>query len=176
MSGITPGVAAALIVLAVAVLQAVLRNALTLILTDRLQETHTAVEWSIISRFFLNSDWPILLRSESVSSRSASRNIAIITWAKPFGLLLLAVAAVVTPLGIHEGISLSSSSTNVEFVYVADQSVFGSGTPPRNTKVGFSRTCTNRRCPGEPDMGNVTTVTTLSNDTNVSSTYYTRAP
>src|SRR5690348_795648 len=111
------GVASALIAAGIAILQFVLPNALALVLTSNLSDTHSAVTWSVVSRFILSSDWPLFLRSDHVASPSVAPRIAVVTWTKPLGLLLAAVAAVVTPLGLYDGIFPSRSLELVTFVH-----------------------------------------------------------
>jgi len=156
MIELTVGVAAACIAAGIAILQFLLHNALALVLAGNLSETQSAVTWSVVSRFFLSSDWPLFLRSESVASAAVSRRVSLVTWIKPLGLLLAAVAAVVTPLGLHDGLLPAQNTEVVSFVYASDPGPIGRGTPARNTELGFSRECADILCPGEPDLGNVT--------------------
>lgn len=93
------GVASAFVAAGIAILQFVLPNALALVLAGSLADSHSAVTWSVASRFLLSTDWPLALRSDAASSDTVPRRIAFLTYLKPFTLMLLAVAAVVTPLG-----------------------------------------------------------------------------
>lgn len=168
MVEITVGAASACIAAGIAVLQFIIPNALALVLTGTLSESHSAVTWSVVSRFLLTSDWPLILRSETASSTSVARKIAFITWIKPVALLVASIAAIVTPLGLHNGIYPSTSHQEVDFVYAADGGPLGSGTHARNTQLGFSRICRSIACPGERELGNITLPSTydLSMQTN----------
>jgi len=156
MVELTVGVVSAFIAAGIAVLQFLLPNALALVLAGNLSDTHSAVTWSVASRFFLSSDWPLFLRSDSAASTAVSRRISLVTWVKPVGLFLAAAAAVVTPLGLHDGILPSQHTEIVSFVYAVDPGAIGTGTPARNNDLGFSRVCSDILCPGERDLGNVT--------------------
>jgi len=93
------GVASAFIAAGIAILQFVLPNALALVLAGSLSDSHSAVTWSVVSRFLLSTDWPLALRSDTAASDTVPRRIAFLTYLKPFTLMLLAIAAVTTPLG-----------------------------------------------------------------------------
>ena len=57
-------------------------------------------------------------------------------------LALIAVAAIVTPLGLYEGLVGQVESSSQSFHYLEDPSTFGLGTPPRTTASGtWSRIC-----------------------------------
>lgn len=64
----------------------------------------------------------------------------MVTSLKRFLAVLIAIAAVVTPIGLYESIVASDSPTNSPFHYVQDSSTFGLGTPPR-TDLPWSRFC-----------------------------------
>ncbi|KAK5087844.1 hypothetical protein LTR05_002059 [Lithohypha guttulata] len=175
MVELTIGVASACIAAAIALLQFIIPNALALVLTGTLSESHSAVTWSVVSRFLLSSDWPLFLRSESASSNAVAGNIAVITWIKPLTFLITAIAAVVTPLGLYDGIYPATNVQEVTFVYAADRGPLGSGTPARNVEFGFSRICSEFACPGESELGNITQPTTY-NGTNVTSVWRIASP
>ncbi|KAK5072463.1 hypothetical protein LTR64_005065 [Lithohypha guttulata] len=165
MVELTIGVASACIAACIALLQFVIPNALALVLTGTLSESHSAVTWSVVSRFLLSSDWPLFLRSDSASSNAVAGNIAVVTWIRPLTLLIAAIAAIVSPLGLYDGIYPATNIQEVAFVYAADRGPLGSGTPARNVDFGFSRVCAEFACPGEPELGNITQ-TTIYNGTN----------
>ncbi|KAJ4539556.1 hypothetical protein HRR80_007249 [Exophiala dermatitidis] len=63
---------------------------------------------------------------------------------------VVAVAAVVTPLGLYDDIAPSKEPQPVPFVYMADAGPMGYGTPPRSD-LGFTRICGATlpvQCPG----------------------------
>jgi hypothetical protein len=55
-------------------------------------------------------------------------------------LVLLAVTAIVTPLGLYEGIVADPAKENAVFHYIRDTTPMGYGTPPR-TDTSWSRVC-----------------------------------
>lgn len=59
----------------------------------------------------------------------------LVTWA----LLLIAVAGIITPLGLYDEF-VQTRSVQVTFKYLPDTSPFGIGTPPRSN-LSFSRIC-----------------------------------
>ncbi len=93
------GVASACIAAGIAILQFILPNTLALLLSGSLSDSHSAITWSVVSRFLLSTDWPLALRSDAAASDTVPRRIAFLTYLKPFTLMLLAIAAVMTPLG-----------------------------------------------------------------------------
>jgi hypothetical protein len=56
--------------------------------------------------------------------------------------VLIAVAGVVTPLGLYEAL-VQADNIQPQFQYINDTSPFGYGTPPRNN-YSFTRTCADR--------------------------------
>lgn len=75
--------------------------------------------------------------------------VSIATYFGVFVAALVAIAAVITPLGLYDAIS-TGHSDSVAFTYARDPSPMGYGTPPRSD-LGFSRTCEGRflvLCPG----------------------------
>jgi hypothetical protein len=54
--------------------------------------------------------------------------------------LLIALAGVITPLGIYQTLT-PAANVQTPFKYLVDASPFGFGTPPR-TNLGFNRVCT----------------------------------
>lgn len=157
MVEVTIAVASAWIAAGIAVFQFILPNALALVLTSLLSDEQPAVTWSVVSRFFLSSDWPLFLRSEAATATGVPRKISLVAWTKPVGLFLIAVAAIVTPLGLFDEIGPATVASIVEFRYVADSSLIGAGTPPRSQRgFNYSRTCSSYLCPGDIDKGNIT--------------------
>jgi hypothetical protein len=72
------------------------------------------------------------------------------TWLRPLALGLVAIAAVVTPLGLYDDIVPSKTPQSVAFAYMQDPGPMGYGTPGRSD-LGFTRTCGNLlplQCPG----------------------------
>jgi len=71
---------------------------------------------------------------------------------------LLAIAAVITPLGLYDGVYPALDLEDVVFVYVNDKSAISISTPARSKSLGFSRLCEEYLYLGQPDLGNVITV------------------
>jgi hypothetical protein len=66
--------------------------------------------------------------------------VVFISFFKTFMLVLLAVTAIVTPIGLYEGIDAEQAENNMVFHYIRDTTPMGYGTPPR-TNVPWSRVC-----------------------------------
>ncbi len=152
------GAVSGLIAIAIALLQFLVPNALTVLLVSILSQEQNAVTWSAVSHSLSNSIWPMLLRSDSASSRGVPTKINLITWSRPLTLAMIAIAAVVTPIGLYEDLLPSSDPQLVTFMAVADTGTMGSGTPPRSD-LGFSRGCGNSlellQCPATNVVINV---------------------
>ncbi|CAO2649827.1 Nn.00g011190.m01.CDS01 [Neocucurbitaria sp. VM-36] len=103
--------------------------------------TETAVSWSVIGRFLHNSLWPLFLRTDSAATLSACKSALFMSFFKTFMLVLIAVAAVVTPLGLYEGIVAEPTSTAAVFHYIKDTTPMGYGTAPRDLNNTWSRLC-----------------------------------
>ena len=166
------GVVSGLIAVAIAVVQLIVPNALVIILIATLSHEHPAVTWSVVSRLLGNSLWPVLLRSDMAASRRVPSKINFVTWIRPLSLALIAVAAIVTPVGLYEGLVLTEEAQSVTFIYLADTGTMGYGTPPRSN-LGFSRQCWGTvpaQCPGtnvvleQSKDDNFTNVTIINDD------------
>lgn len=72
-------------------------------------------------------------------------------------LILVAIAAIVTPLGLYEGIVPTASSDSTAFHYIRDTTPMGYGTPPR-TNTTWSRICGSFAIIPCPNDNNVATV------------------
>ena len=140
MYAFTIGSIAAIINAVVAILQLVLPNALILALVATLSDSHTAVTWSVVARGIQSSHWPLLLRAASAATKGVQFSSTIITLLRPVALLLVAIAAIVTPLGLYEDIQASDELRLVDFVRQEDAGPFGRLTPPRSD-LGFARAC-----------------------------------
>lgn len=140
-----------MIAAAVAIIQLIVPDALAILLISLLSENHSGVTWSVVGRALSNSNWPLFLRFDQTASQNVSRWINFVIWMKPLILCFIAVAAIVTPIGLYETIEMSRDSELAAFSYIADKGPMGLGTPPRND-LGFSRICgfdlASRGCPG----------------------------
>lgn len=66
--------------------------------------------------------------------------MSTISWAALLFGLLVSIAAIITPLGLHDDIGPSTTTTLVSFHYVKDTSPLGRGTPDRPSE-GISPIC-----------------------------------
>ncbi|KAJ9602902.1 hypothetical protein H2200_012682 [Cladophialophora chaetospira] len=150
MIGITIGYVSGVIAAAVFVLQFLLPNALIVVLVGSLKDEHTAVTWSVVERNLLSSMWPLFLKTDAAATHGVDRRIRLLTWLRPLALGLVAVAAIVTPLGLYDDILPSKTPQSVAFTYMQDPGPMGYGTPARSN-LGFTRTCGGFlpvQCPG----------------------------
>lgn len=69
------------------------------------------------------------------------KRVSAVSYGVVLASLLVGIAGVVTPLGLHDGIVLSNDQTPVPFQYSPDASALGLGTTPRHGSLGFSRIC-----------------------------------
>ena len=129
-----------MIAAAVVIFQLIVPNALVILLVSLLSDSHSGVTWSVVGRALSNSNWPLFLRSDQTASQNVSRWVNLVIWVKPLTLFLIAVAAIVTPIGLYETIEASKDLEHVAFSYIPDKGPLGLGTPLRND-LGFSRTC-----------------------------------
>lgn len=142
VASITVGQVSGIIAAAVMLVQLVFPNAAVLIIASILGNEHNAATWSVVQRNFLSSIWPHLVRSDTAGGGSVNIVVRFLSALTTFGLLLIAIAAVVTPLGLHEEIVASNSNVAVPFTDLVDTSPVGIGTPARSS-LGFSRACGN---------------------------------
>jgi hypothetical protein len=135
----------------VAIVQFIVPDALVILLVSSLSESHSGVTWSAVGRILSNSNWPLYLRSDQTASQNVPRWVNIIVWVKPLTLSLIAVAAIVTPIGLYETIEASKDLKSATFFYIPDKGPMGLGTSVSND-LEFSRICGSLRnkfvCPG----------------------------
>ena len=150
MVDLTVGYVSGIIAATVYVIQFFLPNVLILLLVGILNDTNSVVTWSVVGRQLHSSFWPILLDSDTATSRGVRTTVTLVTWLRPLTLILLAIAAVVTPLGLSDFVGPSGQPTLVPFSYHRDGSPMTYGTAPRSG-LGFTRSCGDflpRQCPG----------------------------
>ena len=112
---------------------------LAFILSGLLGDKNTAATWTVTGRAFQQSYWPLFLRADSFYSRGIPTRVALLSWITTLMGVLIALAGVVTPLGLYETLE-PGKDTQGQFQYLADSSSFGLGTPPRSN-YSFSRLC-----------------------------------
>lgn len=69
-----------------------------------------------------------MLSADTVACQGVRKRIVFITYFSTFALILIAVAGVVTPLGLYDAIVLGNT-VQKEFHYVPDLSPMGYGNP-----------------------------------------------
>lgn len=129
---------------------------------------------SVISRFFHGSIWPLLLRTDSAATLASCKRVLFVSFFKTFMLVLIAVTAIVTPLGLYEGIVAEQAEDHAAFHYIPDTSPMGYGTPPR-TNMTFSRLCGWLGwilCPNDNNRATITNVSTGSMTINYTTKWY----
>lgn len=133
---------------------------------------------SVIGRFLQSSLWPTFLRTDSAATGAACRSAGCMSFLKTFLMTLIGIAAVVTPLGLYEGIVAEPADTSITFRYVKDSSPMGFGTPPRGNNT-WSRLCGSfllKPCPNDYNEADVSE-NSLSISVNYTRSWYdTRIP
>lgn len=138
---ITVGQVSGIIAAAVFLMQHVFPNALVLVLVCLIGNRHSAVTWSVISRIINNSLWPIVLNSDTSASGGVHPTVNRLAYLRPIGMGLIAIAAIVTPLGLHEAVLPDREMRSVPFTYLQDNGPFGYGTMQNQESVWHSRQC-----------------------------------
>jgi hypothetical protein len=110
-------------------------------------EENTAVTWSVLGRSLQSSPWPTLLQTDAAARHGVLRRVSNGLLFQTAVVLLISVAAIVTPLGLYQ--TVEPGDLQIEaFQYVKDDSPFGYGTPDRITGP-FGRSCgLGEVCPG----------------------------
>ncbi|KAF2757345.1 hypothetical protein EJ05DRAFT_440002, partial [Pseudovirgaria hyperparasitica] len=125
---------------------------------------HIRDDRSVVGRTLHSSTWPVLLHSDTASIIGVQRRVNVISWFQTALLMIVAIAAVVTPLGLYETVGQEHSFTKLSFQYVKDPSPMGYGTPQRSG-LGPSRVCFELypvNCPWTDNN-----ISTIINDTGV---------
>lgn len=138
---ITVGQVSGIIAAAVFTIQLLFPNALVIVLACVIDDRHTAVTWSVIQRQLGNSLWPTILNSDTAASRHVNRRVNYLAYFRPIGLALIAIAAVVTPLGLYEAVLPNKNMKRVAFTFLQDNTPMGYGTPPQGIDVYPNRGC-----------------------------------
>ncbi|ODH52079.1 hypothetical protein GX48_01868 [Paracoccidioides brasiliensis] len=150
MVALTIGYVSGIIAAGIFLLQHFIPTATSLILTALLRDENTAATWTQVGRALHSTYWPIFVGAESATSGPISRIVQLEALIRPLTLGIVAIAAIVTPLGLYDSIVPAESTTLQPFQYSQDTSPFGFGTPPRSG-LGFNRFCGARgyiACPG----------------------------
>lgn len=138
---ITVGQVSGIIAAAVFLTQLLFPNALVVVLACVISNEHSAVTWSVVQRQLGNSFWPTILNSDTAASRYVYRRVNFLAFFRPVGLALIAVAAVVTPLGLYDAVLPDKHMQAVTFTYLQDSGPMGYGTPLQGPDVYPNREC-----------------------------------
>ncbi|KAG0637131.1 hypothetical protein HOY80DRAFT_1085545 [Tuber brumale] len=123
--------------LGIIIVQDTLLLALVLILVAFLDnENNAAARWNVV---ISASMWPSILFTDTAASQAVRKRVIFITTLSTITVIILAIAGVVTPLGLNEEVTPSRTEP-VPFEYLRDRSDFGQGTESRSGYV-FSRMC-----------------------------------
>ncbi|KAG0637130.1 hypothetical protein HOY80DRAFT_1085539 [Tuber brumale] len=148
MDHLTVGQVSGIINLWIITVQLTLPLALVLILVAVLENENNAVTWSVVGRTLQASMWPSILAADTAASHGVRKRVIFITRLSTITVIILAIAGVVTPLGLNEEVRLGPTEP-VPFEYLRDTSYFGQGTQSRSGYV-FSCVCGEviMDCPG----------------------------
>ena len=122
---------------------------LALLSVGLLKPTINAATWSVFGRLINASHWPLVLSTDTSSSERVLRRYRAISWLSNIATFLLALAAAVTPLGLHSQIKLVDQD-ETPFTYVKDTSPIGRSTIAR-ASYHINRLCgyfVFQDCPG----------------------------
>ncbi|KAG0633515.1 hypothetical protein HOY80DRAFT_1104910 [Tuber brumale] len=139
MSHITVGQVSGIINLWIIIVQFTLPLPLVLILVAVLENENNAVTWSVVGRSLQASMWPSILSADTAARSGVRKRVIFITTLSTITVIILAIAGVVTPLGLNEE-ATPSPTKPIPFEYLRDTSGFGQGTQSRSGYV-FSRVC-----------------------------------
>ncbi|KAJ7201113.1 hypothetical protein GGX14DRAFT_544817 [Mycena pura] len=147
---ITVGEAATVINVIVAFFEYSIALAVVALLVYFTPPVHSALAWNVIGRNLHSSLWPTILRTDSTSARGTGVRVALFTYLLFAVTVLVAVAGVVTPLGLKNGPMLSNPPQNISTAFIEDTSPLGRATTPSDGFV-YSRLCGSwgpMSCPG----------------------------
>lgn len=113
---------------------------------DFLEEIGTYMYRSVVGRVLHSSYWPTLLRSDTVATNGVSLPVQVISTTLPTLTLLVAIAAIVMPLGLCKEIAASASKSLHKFTYIKDTSAFGFSSLARS-QYGLNLNCWPLVCP-----------------------------
>ncbi|KAK3294112.1 uncharacterized protein B0H64DRAFT_462604 [Chaetomium fimeti] len=146
MEGLTVAETSGLIAAGVFVLQILLSLLFPAALVGFVDGENTAVTWSVLGRSLQSSPWPTLLQTDAAARHGVLRRISNGLLLQTAIVLLISVAAIVTPLGLYQTVEPGDLVMEA-FQFVKDKSPFGYATPTR-VEGPFSRSCGLDVCPG----------------------------
>ncbi|KAF2217266.1 hypothetical protein CERZMDRAFT_81197 [Cercospora zeae-maydis SCOH1-5] len=150
---ITVAQAAAVLNVAIVFVQITYPLLISLVAVGIVKRRTNVATWSVFGRLINHSQWPFLLQTDAANGKKVDKRIRGIAITSTLTTLLLAVAAVVTPLGLHSKLR-ASEIQDIRFEYVRDTSALGMAAQSR---VGYKpdRLCsdaiTYEPCPGNDD-------------------------
>jgi hypothetical protein len=150
MFTLTVGQVSGVIAAIITILQLFFPTALALLVVGVLRDDMSAVSWSSIGATLHGSYWATILRADTSVAFNVQRSVKWLRRLATLTTLLIALASIITPLGLSDEIEPENSLQDVSFPYLADNGPFGYGTPPRDD-LGFNRECgipTFAACPG----------------------------
>jgi len=160
---ITVAEAATVINAAITVIQYTLALALVIVLgytIRRRLSTNTPMAWSVITRMLQSSLWPTLLRTDSAASSNAGFCVSLFSKLFLLSGILIALAGVITPLGLEDGPLVQFRHSFMHSLYIPDISPIGLATSPRED-YEYSRICgawSPMPCPGNGDNSNTSQI------------------
>ncbi|KAG7287153.1 hypothetical protein NEMBOFW57_006658 [Staphylotrichum longicolle] len=146
MVELSVGEVSGLIAAGVFVLQTLLALIFPAALVGFVGEENTAVTWSVLGRALQSSPWPSVLQTDAAARHGVLRRVSNGLLLQTAIVLLVSVAAIVTPLGLYQAVEPGGQQLEA-FQFLRDDSSFGFGTPDRMAGP-FSRSCGNNPCPG----------------------------
>lgn len=94
---------------------------------------------NVATKVLHSSYWATILRTDSVRTYAVRRPISVVSFFIPAATFLTALASIVTPLGLYEGLGTGDTEVG-NFSYIRDTSAYFYGTSPRG-RYAFSRLC-----------------------------------
>lgn len=111
------------------------------------------------AKILQSSHWTTILRADSVRPHAVRTPVFLASLAIPLATVLIAIASVVTPIGLYDVLEISGQEVG-NFSYVRDSSAYFYGTSPRRG-YNFSRQCSYRLNPAPCPFTNGTLVFSL---------------
>lgn len=114
---------------------------------------------TVAAKILQSSHWTTILRADSVRPHAVRTPVFLASLAIPLATVLIAIASVVTPIGLYDVLEISGQEVG-NFSYVRDSSAYFYGTSPRRG-YNFSRQCSYRLNPAPCPFTNGTLVFSL---------------
>ncbi|CZR67642.1 uncharacterized protein PAC_17541 [Phialocephala subalpina] len=150
MIELTVGLVASMINVAVCILQLTLPFTLAFVLVGVLDDSNSAITWSIMGGYLHGSSWPTILRTDIVATLNVNKKVIVLSTLSTISLILLIGVSIIAPIGLYSALSIGPSIL-VDFQYAPDTSPMSLGTPSRDN-YNASRLCgflSPQNCPGQ---------------------------